>query len=1711
MKHYFSFLVLSLSVFLSLVCPSPVMAELVSSLKVEAEDGLDIEVLDGNDCSPSNMSLNTESKFGEYSGTGGMISPQSGGEVYLPLVINYNGASYGSMTVDFQIRCGNNDNGRTYINFYQECAENASPDLRISSSGSYYNKYYKKVGYQQVYGGSWYEAYQTHTVNRSFTEGSYLIGLFARDYAIYDYVQINTSAAIIQDGDAEPSCTKPSSVIVAPTKEAGNYGWRYTLGETIKLTATATGGTPSSYTYQWKKKTGPSTWKDLSDGVDATDGGTFSGTTSANLEISGCTRGNAGTYKCVVSTGAECSTESNEYWVRVFSLNGNYSGSSFVENPIVWSDEYNGTATITLNANSVYEFKVTDNDGHWYGKNTPIYKDEDNFWIYRSDGNNVALHTGKVTGTYTFTVNIHHANDDNNPYCTLTAVRYPKMTIYMSGGNTTWCDANPVFFAHTYGQANNDVKMTAHACESGLFYADVPSYNTKVTFTRQKPGSESIAWNGDNFWNKSKDEIVIGSNNKFTCTDWDNNEGVFSGSTYSPSTYTITFADNGSDGGSAMSDVEGILCGESHTLVANTWERSGYTFTGWKTNVAISTSAGDIPADGIVPNEATIQNITQDITLTAQWAAAAGKTVPCSLGFYYTKTGGKDDKEILDSDFSYSCNKDIAKNDQHEPNLEVCFSGAGHTLTSRMTVTFPSTGTYTFTFPLYIKESGNYDAPRVTVNGQQSDLATISTTGAENRNYETTLNVTTAGTYTVYVWIGNTNEKVFFSTMDITSYQSGNIITTGAEGLFSDNVGSGGNASYTCSSVADPECHFNHNVFCFEYSNMGGNSDNYYGCRLTNGPAYTPNAAATGFAFWYRTESESDPVYMEFAGRVYNLAATNRAWHYAYVAADDAKTKNENFEIWINGYKNEFSTTQSSGKIYLSELQATNVTSADPIEPSTHHIITVASNNNTYGTVSSTPASGSSVADCASITVTATPESGYSFVAWKKGDTQVSTDASYTFTMSDHNDGSDLTLTAYFQQNVLTISSLPWEGPAQELTEGTVVSAEAFNSCFDTEITFTFTGEGTVNYYDNNDRNTSLGTVPNGQPIELTEALRAHGIYIRCTTGEATLTRVSKTTIGAVYEIWSAEKNSLGAVAVGSWEQQVVLGPEHFQRATEGDVLRVYTSEEAGDAQGALQYIYTEGDDHTYLGLDNATSEGLRDWTLSDEEKDRHYFEITIEATHLANLQHYGVIVKGKAYTIQSVELRASCSNTAMPITPPDITLRGADGSIDLMAQRLVFPDNGFDLGIWEHKLELDEKCFKDVTVGSLINFYMQVQEGATISFRCNVASIEAETYDPDIPRCPSYGDISFDRTIDNLYGDAPKLIGQNKGYEVLSLLVDDDMLTRLKETGMIVCGKGACIKIVEGVPNPFVVNAGENKEIPTVVNNLEIHQGGQASNEDDIEVLGSITYFRPAQGGYWGNQLDTWYTFTLPFTVNDVEVKDMGDGNWYDINAVYYSSDDTDQDAPNNPDGAGHYYLQYLSKQDIATDRELFITRWKYITPGHSLECVSEYENGGTRYGYPKKNEAYIILFDSEQPSELAGYWESNPEIRFVGGPQTIEGIAKTWKVPSDGKEYWMYANNTLHSFTLSSAYILDEKGEYFILQSNPTIRPFECYVQATESLKTRYAALPMRGFHIDNTPTGMESMQGSAIRAEKILRNGQLIIIRNGVEYDATGAVIR
>ena len=46
---------------------------------------------------------------------------------------------------------------------------------------------------------------------------------------------------------------------------------------------------------------------------------------------------------------------------------------------------------------------------------------------------------------------------------------------------------------------------------------------------------------------------------------------------------------------------------------------------------------------------------------------------------------------------------------------------------------------------------------------------------------------------------------------------------------------------------------------------------------------------------------------------------------------------------------------------------------------------------------------------------------------------------------------------------------------------------------------------------------------------------------------------------------------------------------------------------------------------------------------------------------------------------------------------------------------------------------------------------------------------------------------------------------------------------------------------------------------------------------------------------------------------------------------------------------------------------------------------------------------------------------------------------------------------------------------------------------------------------FEQENTATGMESIQPSDVSCQKVLRDGQLIILRNGVEYNANGQIVK
>lgn len=109
--------------------------------------------------------------------------------------------------------------------------------------------------------------------------------------------KIVVSIQITQAEDA--ACVAPTSVGITGTTS-------YTEGQTISLTAAATGGTGTA-SYQWYKG-------------GTAEGNKLTGATNATYTKASCTTADAGNYYCIISTGSTCSTASSACAVSVATV-----------------------------------------------------------------------------------------------------------------------------------------------------------------------------------------------------------------------------------------------------------------------------------------------------------------------------------------------------------------------------------------------------------------------------------------------------------------------------------------------------------------------------------------------------------------------------------------------------------------------------------------------------------------------------------------------------------------------------------------------------------------------------------------------------------------------------------------------------------------------------------------------------------------------------------------------------------------------------------------------------------------------------------------------------------------------------------------------------------------------------------------------------------------------------------------------------------------------------------------------------------------------------------------------------------------------------------------------------------------------------------------------------------------------------------------------
>ena len=159
--------------------------------------------------------------------------------------------------------------------------------------------------------------------------------------------------------------------------------------------------------------------------------------------------------------------------------------------------------------------------------------------------------------------------------------------------------------------------MTQSACDDDIWQVEIPKLYSDIIIVRLDP-SESIGWGAK--LNNTGDLRIPGDKNRFTLSSGVTDDATTTWSAYTPDTYTISFS-GGTGSSGSMSDIDGIVCSANQALTANTLTKTGYSFSHWTADKDVKVGGATIDEGDPIDDEATIQNITSDIALTAQWTA----------------------------------------------------------------------------------------------------------------------------------------------------------------------------------------------------------------------------------------------------------------------------------------------------------------------------------------------------------------------------------------------------------------------------------------------------------------------------------------------------------------------------------------------------------------------------------------------------------------------------------------------------------------------------------------------------------------------------------------------------------------------------------------------------------------------------------------------------------------------------------------------------------------------------------------------------------------------------------------------------------------------------------------------------------------------------------------------------------------------------------
>ena len=180
------------------------------------------------------------------------------------------------------------------------------------------------------------------------------------------------------------------------------------------------------------------------------------------------------------------------------------------------------------------------------------------------------------------------------------------------------------------------------------------------------------------------------------------------------------------------------------------------------------------------------------------------------------------------------------------------------------------------------------------------------------------------------------------------------------------------------------------------------------------------------------------------------------------------------------------------------------------------------------------------------------------------------------------------------------------------------------------------------------------------------------------------------------------------------------------------------------------------------------------------------------------------------------------------------------------------------------------------------------------------------------------------------------------------------------------------------------------------------------------------------------------------------------------------------------------------------------------YVDPDHAGVYYSTFFDSSVKYELPAGVEAYV--------ADLSGANLLLTKIAEAGEviPANVAVILKSTVTPftltvSDADAVTFTATNDLQGSdtqiaTPANCYVLaGNDGVGFYHYTASMLNPHKAYVIYSGS------QAPKRMPFIFDQATGVESVQPSAISSQKVIENGQLFIIKNGVKYNAQGQVVK